>query len=133
MLFRSNDTATTEIYTLSLHDALPILRRATYADGLSGTINVAGPGLLTVRQAARIAGRPTMHVLPQSGPLMQQLSGLLGGSGRFDAEQMQFLQFGRGMDISRMRELLDFEPEHSTREAFRAVLGADRWKVGGHA
>ena len=26
MLFRSNDTATTEIYTLSLHDALPIFR-----------------------------------------------------------------------------------------------------------
>ena len=26
MLFRSNDTATTEIYTLSLHDALPIYR-----------------------------------------------------------------------------------------------------------
>ena len=26
MLFRSNDTATTEIYTLSLHDALPICR-----------------------------------------------------------------------------------------------------------
>ena len=26
MLFRSNDTATTEIYTLSLHDALPISR-----------------------------------------------------------------------------------------------------------
>ena len=27
MLFRSNDTATTEIYTLSLHDALPISER----------------------------------------------------------------------------------------------------------
>ena len=27
MLFRSNDTATTEIYTLSLHDALPIYQR----------------------------------------------------------------------------------------------------------
>ena len=26
MLFRSNDTATTEIYTLSLHDALPIYK-----------------------------------------------------------------------------------------------------------
>ena len=26
MLFRSNDTATTEIYTLSLHDALPICK-----------------------------------------------------------------------------------------------------------
>ena len=29
MLFRSNDTATTEIYTLSLHDALPISIRQT--------------------------------------------------------------------------------------------------------
>ena len=30
MLFRSNDTATTEIYTLSLHDALPILNSSPY-------------------------------------------------------------------------------------------------------
>ena len=30
MLFRSNDTATTEIYTLSLHDALPILNDTEY-------------------------------------------------------------------------------------------------------
>ena len=28
VLFRSNDTATTEIYTLSLHDALPIFQIA---------------------------------------------------------------------------------------------------------
>ena len=28
--FFFNDTATTEIYTLSLHDALPILQRAAY-------------------------------------------------------------------------------------------------------
>ena len=34
MLFRSNDTATTEIYTLSLHDALPISNRGNF------TINV---------------------------------------------------------------------------------------------
>ena len=31
MLFRSNDTATTEIYTLSLHDALPISRKSLMA------------------------------------------------------------------------------------------------------
>src|SRR5258708_17637484 len=31
-LFFFNDTATTEIYTLSLHDALPILSRAGSAD-----------------------------------------------------------------------------------------------------
>ena len=31
MLFRSNDTATTEIYTLSLHDALPIFEETPSA------------------------------------------------------------------------------------------------------
>src|SRR5687768_18342400 len=32
-LFFFNDTATTEIYTLSLHDALPILQRDLFAIG----------------------------------------------------------------------------------------------------
>src|SRR5215475_15947186 len=36
VFFFFNDTATTEIYTLSLHDALPICRRATRAYSLSG-------------------------------------------------------------------------------------------------
>src|SRR3712207_8412360 len=33
LLFFFNDTATTEIYTLSLHDALPISRLAVAGDG----------------------------------------------------------------------------------------------------
>src|SRR5437868_15462229 len=32
LLFFFNDTATTEIYTLSLHDALPICERASHGD-----------------------------------------------------------------------------------------------------
>src|SRR2546430_11158196 len=35
-LFFFNDTATTEIYTLSLHDALPILRRAALRQLVAG-------------------------------------------------------------------------------------------------
>src|SRR3712207_7252031 len=38
-VFFFNDTATTEIYTLSLHDALPIL-----IQGTSGNDNLAGTG-----------------------------------------------------------------------------------------
>src|SRR5256886_17151117 len=34
LFFFFNDTATTEIYTLSLHDALPIWRRLRAGDGL---------------------------------------------------------------------------------------------------
>src|SRR3989442_1248798 len=41
--FFFNDTATTEIYTLSLHDALPISTRIVSCDGLdSDTVKVAG-------------------------------------------------------------------------------------------
>src|SRR2546430_5164087 len=36
VLFFFNDTATTEIYTLSLHDALPISRDAMYSLGDQG-------------------------------------------------------------------------------------------------
>src|SRR2546422_5673913 len=36
MVFFFNDTATTEIYTLSLHDALPILDRPDPRDGEHG-------------------------------------------------------------------------------------------------
>src|SRR3712207_6989961 len=36
MIFFFNDTATTEIYTLSLHDALPIFRRRLVGGGRVG-------------------------------------------------------------------------------------------------
>src|ERR1035438_10516143 len=41
-LFFFNDTATTEIYTLSLHDALPISHRPKY----TGVVDAAPPQLL---------------------------------------------------------------------------------------
>src|SRR2546422_10659053 len=46
--FFFNDTATTEIYTLSLHDALPIsLPHVPHQRGLSGSRNVCGARLGT--------------------------------------------------------------------------------------
>src|SRR5260370_15448209 len=40
VFFFFNDTATTEIYTLSLHDALPIWRVRPYSRGLRMTLHV---------------------------------------------------------------------------------------------
>src|SRR3989454_2717076 len=67
MFFFFNDTATTEIYTLSLHDALPISRRAL-APGSRGAGAPAPDsrphgGQLDARRpddgaAARVAARP---------------------------------------------------------------------------
>src|SRR5256885_12092030 len=42
IFFFFNDTATTEIYTLSLHDALPISVGATHGGGPLGRMHAAG-------------------------------------------------------------------------------------------
>src|SRR3712207_9360912 len=48
IFFFFNDTATTEIYTLSLHDALPICARSVAAAGLAGN-----PSSVGVRRSVR--------------------------------------------------------------------------------
>src|SRR3712207_7881679 len=48
MFFFFNDTATTEIYTLSLHDALPILFGSAELLGAIGVPVLAGRGLTNV-------------------------------------------------------------------------------------
>src|SRR2546429_9326037 len=45
LLFFFNDTATTEIYTLSLHDALPILNRRRDARGCRNCVALPGIGV----------------------------------------------------------------------------------------
>src|SRR5260370_31276901 len=61
--FFFNDTATTEIYTLSLHDALPISRRR----GLQAELVLAGPG----HQAGSAgAGRTLSYVPPDDLPAL---------------------------------------------------------------
>src|SRR5258708_33119432 len=49
VLFFFNDTATTEIYTLSLHDALPICAGRAAADRHGRPPGPAGPGRLRHR------------------------------------------------------------------------------------
>src|SRR5256885_3921131 len=56
VFFFFNDTATTEIYTLSLHDALPIYRAC---DTLSGVLHRHAPHRARLlRNALRAARRP---------------------------------------------------------------------------
>src|SRR6266550_6130504 len=58
--FFFNDTATTEIYTLSLHDALPILRRLLDLDRRIGPAAPLGPRAVVDRHF-----RPSHHVQPE--------------------------------------------------------------------
>ncbi|NNM47604.1 NAD-dependent epimerase/dehydratase family protein [Knoellia koreensis] len=96
-------------------DAIGALLAST--SGPSGITNIAGDGVITVTQAAALAGRPVV-------PVPLQAAGVFGGfikrSGLadFSSDQMQFLAFGRGLDTTRMREHLGFEPSYTTRAAF---------------
>src|SRR3712207_8534361 len=53
-VFFFNDTATTEIYTLSLHDALPICRRE--ADDLLAAPGVVEDGLVVLLHRGELLG-----------------------------------------------------------------------------
>ena len=97
-------------------DGIEALARATTGTA-TGVVNLAGDGVVTVLQAAAMVGRPVL-------PLPLQSAGMVGGFAKrlgladFSADQMSFLAFGRGLDTSRMRTVLDFEPRFTSRAAF---------------
>jgi UDP-glucose 4-epimerase len=98
------------------NDALRGLLLATVGPPV-GIVNVAGDGIITAQQAARLAGRPTLPVPMSASGLVSQLV-KRAGLADFSGDQMQYLAWGRGMDTTRMREVLRLEPEFTTRTAF---------------
>jgi UDP-glucose 4-epimerase len=97
-------------------DALEALRLAALQD-VSGVVNVAGDGVISLGQAARFVGRPTLPVPPMLGSAVRTL---YRGAGLtdFSREQIRYLSYGRGLDTTRMRTVLGLVPKFSTREAF---------------
>src|SRR2546425_12664134 len=59
--FFFNDTATTEIYTLSLHDALPICPRVRSSSELRASGSAAGPCFLEFLEARNSKKRSEEH------------------------------------------------------------------------
>ena len=68
----------------------------------SGVVNVAGDGVITTKQAARLIGRPTIPVPLNSSGWIGQLV-RRSGLADFSPDQMMFLAYGRGLDTTRMR------------------------------
>jgi UDP-glucose 4-epimerase len=106
-------------------DALHALLAATVHQGGVGLVNVAGDGVLTVGQAARMAGRPTV---PIPGPATAWVGQVVrrAGLADFSPDQLPHLAFGRVLDTTRMRQVLRFEPGWSTRAAFADFVEAGR-------
>jgi UDP-glucose 4-epimerase len=100
-------------------DLLRALQHSATA-GVHGTFNIAGEGILMLSQALRRLGKPSVPLpsfaASQVGSFVRQ-----SRVADFSPEQMAYLTYGRGVDTARMREVLGFEPEHTTESAFEAL------------
>ncbi len=98
-------------------DATAALMVATTAPEAVGIVNIAGDGVITVAQAAALVGRPIVPVpLPAAGIVGTVVR--RAGLADFSTDQMQFLAHGRGLDTTRMREVLHFHPAFTTKQAY---------------
>jgi UDP-glucose 4-epimerase len=118
------------VQLLHPEDALAVLERATTED-FPGVYNVGGDGVLTLSQAIRRAGRLSVPIpraaLPAAASVLRGMD--------FSADQIQFLNYGRVVDTTRLKKDFGFSPRWSTRQAFddyvhgrglRPVLDASR-------
>jgi UDP-glucose 4-epimerase len=97
-------------------DLLAVLRHAALA-GAPGTFNVAGDGILVLSQAIRRLHKPSVAM---PGAAVGSLGSVLRRArmADFSPEQLTFLTYGRGVDTTRMRAELGFEPRFTTASAF---------------
>ncbi|MDR7302355.1 NAD-dependent epimerase/dehydratase family protein [Haloactinomyces albus] len=101
---------------LHAEDALEVLEKAT-VDNIPGVYNVGGDGVLMLSQAIRRAGRVSMPV-PSSA--VSPVSKFFRSARLvdFSPEQVRFLNFGRVVDTTKLREQFGFVPGWTTRQAF---------------
>ncbi len=118
-------------------DALAVLLQCTTGEH-PGIFNIAGDGILMLSQAISRAGRINTP-LPTPLAAVAREFGRRFGLLDFSAEQVEFLKYGRGVDTTKMRTQLKFEPQYTTQQTFDSyaerhplgrVLPMERARVG---
>ncbi len=102
-------------------DAVDALLLVTRRD-VQGTFNVAAPDVVTLSQALRKMGRPTVGVPKAAAPLVATLirqAHLVD----FSADQIDALTYGRGMDTSRFTSQTGFVPRFTSLAALQEFVG----------
>jgi UDP-glucose 4-epimerase len=87
------------------------LRRRT------GTYNLAGDGVMTMRDIARLEGRPLVRI-PSAAVRRGLALGRRFGMGRYGPEQVDFLLHRPVLDNARLRRDFPGLPSKTTREAY---------------
>ena len=101
---------------------------ASIARPVRGAVNVAGPGTVGLTKILRMAGKASVPVLAPAFPgavAVGRRFGLFAISPDFQ----RLLQFGRGVEVRRLREDVGFEPRYTTLgalEDYVRTMGARR-------
>ncbi|WP_019143755.1 NAD-dependent epimerase/dehydratase family protein [Aeromicrobium massiliense] len=102
---------------LHVHDALEVLRRAVVDEGVQGTFNVAGDGVVMLSQAVRRLGRPTVPFPPVGfGTAARTMLRAMGSDITPDLHRL--LMHGRVVDTTALRTILGYAPAYTSAEAF---------------
>jgi UDP-glucose 4-epimerase len=99
-------------------DATGALAAAAHSR-VRGAVNVAPSGTVSLTKILRLAGRPTLPIPhPLFGPMFGQLGKRLGAADLY-SDAVLLLRYGRGVDNTRLREEVGFEPAFDALGAVR--------------
>jgi UDP-glucose 4-epimerase len=91
-------------------DATGALHAATM-NPVRGPVNVAPTGSISLTRLLRLAGRPQIPVPHQVfAPALSRLGRRALGAGEVYTDAVRLLRYGRGVDNTRLREELGYEP-----------------------
>jgi UDP-glucose 4-epimerase len=97
---------------------------------VTGEVNVAGSGVITVSQAAALARRPIVWLPPAALSRLRRLPGATGAPDLSD-DDIAVLAHGRVLDTTRMRRDLGYTCRWTTRTAFEDFVAGRRLRETG--
>jgi UDP-glucose 4-epimerase len=96
---------------------------AAVRNPVRGAVNVAPSGTVSLSRILRIAGRPSLPIPhPLFGPALAQLGRQLKMGGTYN-DGVRLLRYGRGVDNTRLRNELSYEPRFDALGAVRDFAG----------
>jgi UDP-glucose 4-epimerase len=109
------------VHELDAVDALV----AAIKNPVRGPVNVAGPGTIGLTKLVRMAGRPTLPLLPGLfGPVTE--TGHRFGIESISPDFRRLLRYGRGIDVTRLIEEVGYTPRFTTVQAAEDYVRTQR-------
>jgi UDP-glucose 4-epimerase len=107
------------VQVLDADDSVAALATAVHRP-VHGAVNVAGEGTVSLQRMLRRLRRPSLPLVP---PLFGPVVGIAERLGlpEMAPEVPRYLRYGRGVDLTRMREDLRFTPALTTEQAIERV------------